>query len=442
MSGKTGQAVEKDVSLLTRRSLLAGVGAGLSAFAVGCVALDRLVLPGAGRAADWRLYDYVYVDGKSNISSFVVSNMAEGSHICLGSSEFFISKDRVSTCPQVVFGEHVTGVDMTYVGETMEQSLWHCISAGAYARRLSGDRRVMLVVSPQWFFKGSGDASKFSSKFSYSLYQEFCDNPSISNETRAYVRGRVGALGVDTKQIAAANRDTPASVLDAAAYYEADQLLLRSKLGDIIARAPAKGDVRWAGVPTGEPDWAQLIADGIAEGRRRCTNNDYYVDDSFWDAHSNDSYQVGENFHEADNEYADFARLLGVCGECDLTPLVCILPIHGLWYDHCGVSGDERQAYYRRVRGLCDEAGASYMDFSSCEYERYFFYDTTHPGWVGWVRIEQSYFDFMMGRDDPFLGGGSHGEAVGLLSPDATQAAGDGDANGDAATSITSGEGS
>ena len=113
MSGKTGQAVEKDVSLLTRRSLLAGVGAGLAAFAVGCVALDRLVLPGVGRAADWRLYDYVYVDGKSNISSFVVSNMAEGSHICLGSSEFFISKDRVSTCPQMVFGEHVTGVDMT-----------------------------------------------------------------------------------------------------------------------------------------------------------------------------------------------------------------------------------------------------------------------------------------------------------------------------------------
>ena len=36
------------------------------------------------------------------------------------------------------------------------------------------------------------------------------------------MRDRVGALGVDTKQIAAANRDTPASVLDAAAYYEAD----------------------------------------------------------------------------------------------------------------------------------------------------------------------------------------------------------------------------
>lgn len=29
----------------------------------------------------------------------------------------------------------------------------------------------MIVVSPQWFFKGSGDQDKFYTKFSYSLYR-------------------------------------------------------------------------------------------------------------------------------------------------------------------------------------------------------------------------------------------------------------------------------
>ena len=71
----------------------------------------------------------------------------------------------------------------------------------------------MIVVSPQWFFKGNGDQGKFASKFSYELYRRFANNPSISGETKAYVRSRVEQLGVDAKTTAAANRDT---VLDAA----------------------------------------------------------------------------------------------------------------------------------------------------------------------------------------------------------------------------------
>ena len=76
----------------------------------------------------------------------------------------------------------------------------------------------------------------------------------------------------------------------------------------------------------------------------------------------------------------------------------------------------ERQAYYERIRGLCDKAGAAYADFSTCEYEKYFLCDTVHPGWRGWVRIEQAFYDFVHDRDDAFLGGGSFGAAEGLYA--------------------------
>ena len=124
--------------------------------------------------------------------------------------------------------------------------------------------------------------------------------------------------------------------------------------------------------------------------------------------------ELFENFHEADDEYADLACFLRVCDELGLDPLVCILPVHGPWYDLADVSAEERAAYYARVRSICDQAGAAYADFSSCEYEKYFLCDTVHPGWVGWVRIERALTDFVDGRDDDFLGGAGFGDAPGL----------------------------
>ena len=96
--------------------LLLAVAAGLVVAAAGLVALDVL-LPGNGPADPSRIYDYVYADGKSENADFVLANMSDDSYLCLGSSEFYISKDKVSMCPQAVFGENVTGVDMTFVGQ-------------------------------------------------------------------------------------------------------------------------------------------------------------------------------------------------------------------------------------------------------------------------------------------------------------------------------------
>lgn len=111
-------------------------------------ALDKLVLPGNGWADTGRLYDYVYASSKSENVDFLTANMSNDGYLCFGSSEWYISKGRVSMCPQAVFGETDAGVDMTYVGEGYDQSLWQAITAGACGS--SGkvkNRKVMIVVS-------------------------------------------------------------------------------------------------------------------------------------------------------------------------------------------------------------------------------------------------------------------------------------------------------
>lgn len=88
-----------------------------------------------------RLYDYVYSGTKSQSVPFTTASMSDDGHLAFGSSEFFISKDKVAQCPQAVFGENVTGVDLTYVGEAYDQSLWQAIAAGAYAPAKRRTRR-------------------------------------------------------------------------------------------------------------------------------------------------------------------------------------------------------------------------------------------------------------------------------------------------------------
>ena len=261
---------------------------------------------------------------------------------------------------------------------------------------------------------GSSEFFISKDKFSYELYRRFANNPSISDETKAYVRSRVEALGVDAKTTAAVNRDTVLDAANDAATAFADDLRTRSRLPGVIAGAPLKSTVRAAGASTGEPDWNALLKQADASGDAACTTNDFGIYDAYWQKNSGYHVERGQNFSQADEEYADLACFLRVCREAGLEPLVTILPVHGAWYDREGVAHAERQAYYERIRGLCDDAGAAYADFSSCEYEKYFLCDTVHPGWRGWVRIEQAFYDFVHDRDDAFLGGGRFGAAEGL----------------------------
>lgn len=104
------KAPEKKVSGML---LLKGVVAGLVAIAlvVGGVCC---ALPRQGDVADQtRLYDYVYSGTKSESVDFTTTNMSDDGILTFGTSELYISSPLVNQCPQKVFGESVSGVDMT-----------------------------------------------------------------------------------------------------------------------------------------------------------------------------------------------------------------------------------------------------------------------------------------------------------------------------------------
>ena len=417
--------------------LLKGVVAGLLALVL-VVGGVSWALPQQGAAADQtRLYDYVYSGTKSESVDFTITNMSNDGILTFGTSEFYISSPLVDQCPQKVFGESVSGVDMTYVGEAFDQSLWQAIAAGAYAPS-SKSRKIVLMLSPQWFFKNNGQQSKFSSKFSYQLYKGFLNNESISADTKAYVRQRIEALGVDSTQIAAANDDTFIDAINDVAYQFSNDLRIRSKINALVKGSPKKSQTRSAGESTGEPDWDSLLSDAKTQGEQACTNNDYGIHDAYWDKNSQYKSEQNQDFVHADDEWDDFQCLLNVCKESGLEPLVVILPMHGSWYDEMGVTADTRAQFYNQARSLCENAGVAYADFSSCEYEKYFLCDTVHPGWIGWVRIEHAVYDVVNDWYKAFLGGAGFGAAEGLAACESSDLS-DGDESDSGAVSADGG---
>ena len=395
------------------RRLFLGASAGLALAAAGILATDRL-LPSEGQADQLRMYDYVYSGPKSENVNFTLANMSADGYLTFGSSEFYISKSLVRQCPQAVFGENVTGVDLTFIGEAYDQCLWQAIAAGAYGARAK-NRKVVLIVSPQWFFKGGGDQAKFSSKFSYLLYRDFCANEMLSDAVRSYVRGRVLDLGIDAGKVAAANRDTALDAMNDAVLAAAARARNRMKIPHVIEQAPRRNGFKQKGTWTGEPDWSGLLQQAVSDGTAATTSNDYGIYDAYWEKNKGYAPERGQRFDEADAEYDDLACFVQTCLDSRLEPLLVILPMHGRWYDEQGVGADVRAVFYQRVRDMCASMDVAYADFSSCEYEKYFLCDTVHPGWVGWVRIEQSVYDFLHDWDDTFLGGGDgYGTAEGL----------------------------
>ncbi len=138
------------------------------------------------------------------------------------------------------------------------------------------------------------------------------------------------------------------------------------------------------GLPPASPTGTRCSRQADASGDEACTTNDYGVYDAYWEKNSGYDVERGQNFSEADDEYADFSCFLQVCREVGSSRS---------WSScRCTAPGtiartsppSERQAYYERVRGIADAAGAAYADFSNCEYEKYFLCDTVHPGWRGW----------------------------------------------------------
>lgn len=359
------------------------------------VAAVYAVLPQQNSIDQGKNYGYVYSGAKSASVPFAVASAPHDAMLLFGSSELSTSSSLVPQVPAVVFGEHNYGLDLVFVGEAYDQSLWQGIAAAAYAPWVE-NKKVAIIVSPTWFENGGIDNETFKLRFSYSLYRAFCDNPQVSQMSKDYVATRLAEQGIDATTINAGLRTMPYDYLNDAILSAMDDLKLRADLQEVRERGLEKSD---ADGNNEALSFADLRFQALIDAQNACSNNDWGIDSAYWSAHLEgklDALQgnIDDETFADTPEYDDFAACLRIMNEVGFEPLVIVSPLHGEAYDLLGADLVDREACYERIRTIAQEAGAEVADFSDREYETYFLHDIVHFGWLGWVDVEEALYDF------------------------------------------------
>lgn len=382
-------------AVLHRRliALLAGM-----AIAACVVMVTMLVLPRQDVADPSVEYGYVYSGAKSSSVAFVRANMDQSSLLMLGSSEFSTPASAVPQIPAQTFGTNNFGIRPMLVGEAFDQCLWHAIALGALAQDGLPRNKVVFTVGLGQFTDGGMDSSTFNTRFSYSLYRGFCENPRIPYEERAYVARRLDEQGVDESALRAARKDDPVAALDGVVLGAMDDLRLRSDLVGVRGRGISK-----VASEVQEPNWDELRARALEDAQRMSTTNDWGAEDRFYTTQLEPALEglkgarAGETYTDTP-EYDDLECFLNVCDACGVEPLVVISPSMGPYYDHIGIDRQTRESAYARIRDVvARHPVARLADFSDREYEKYFLFDIVHFGWTGWIDVERSIYEFAMG---------------------------------------------
>lgn len=350
-------------------------------------------LPAQGDLDSQQEYGYVVSGVKSESVEFASQAAHADTYYLFGSSELATRPEAVLTAPDNVLRDYDCGYQFMYIGDAYDQSLWMSVAAGAHAQSMP-NREVGLVVSLQWFADGGLEPGIFKMRFSYPLYDAFCANPSISDETKAYVARRLAEEGVDQAMVDAGVGSLPQDAVNDAVFDAMGDLRLRQALGGVRAEG---SDQRGGAQP---PDYAALRTEALADAQDSCDSNEWGIINDYWEEIIEPVYEArsgemaGETLSDT-SEFDDLRCFLTVCRECGLKPYVVIPPTNGFWYDYAGLDAETRQACFARIRAVCAEEGAEVLDLSSHEYDRYYLRDIMHLGWLGWLEVEEGFGKFI-----------------------------------------------
>ncbi len=353
---------------------------------------------------------YYNTDSRNSDIAALELLLAEGAIPVLGSSELSAADD--VAYPPALFHMGNSDFNMILMGRGYMQSLHQAVTVGAISDILP-DKKVVLILSPQWFTVGHLNSETYASRFQERLYVEFLKNPSISHATKASVTERLKSLlTADEAQLERVENYeaiylkhslNPITRVQMGVYDAFMELRQNYLLAQEIKERQNTGTEP---VQAADLDFEALREAAKTAGEAACTNNDLYIYDEYYDTYVRDSKEAYRNSmsdlsYLESPEYDDLRLFLTICQETGIEPLIVSIPVNGRWYDWCGFLREEREAYYQKIRDICAEYQVALADFSEKEYEEYFLKDSMHLGWKGWVYLDEAVYQFYQEDGNP-----------------------------------------
>jgi D-alanine transfer protein len=131
-------------------------------------------------------------------------------------------------------------------------------------------------------------------------------------------------------------------------------------------------------------DWAEFFRRADATYRLHSTNNQFGLDDKKWKRELRQELlrqkaSLSERSFlrtlQRSQEWVDLDLLLRGSTEMGMRPLLLSMPIHGGWYDECGISCAARGAYYQKLREIAARHHVPVIDFADHDADRSFCHD-------------------------------------------------------------------
>ena len=139
--------------------------------------------------------------------------------------------------------------------------------------------------------------------------------------------------------------------------------------------------------PLGTPtlDWPMLYRQADTLYRAHSDNNEFGLDNEKWDHELRGETLKLQNARsdetflrtlERNQEWVDLELLLRELNELGARPLLLSMPVHGAWYDRCGITYDARRAYYEKLRQFGERYHTPVVDFADRDADLTFCHDT------------------------------------------------------------------
>ncbi|MDU5106496.1 D-alanyl-lipoteichoic acid biosynthesis protein DltD [Clostridium sp.] len=324
----------------------------------------------------------------------------EGDLMLLGSSEL---SSPVEQNPTNIFPFDGAEYDVSIYGRAYTQSLQHATILNNI-KNINRDDKVAIVISAQWFASSIGiDGGDFSVNFSEQQFYDFFNNENISKENKIYYAKRISELlrkagEYGEERIYAnlyyRNNFLSKSVLTLLKpYYSLKEYMLDTKdkvqTIKLLNKMDDKSENQLKDI-----HWDKEYEKAENQGKDKVTNNNIFVDDEYYDTYLREKYDTlkdswaNVNLLES-KEVKDYDFLLKVCKENNVKPLIILMPVNGLYYDHLGLKLDKRTEFYSTLGKMANDKGFDVLNLQNKEYEKYYLSDVMHLGWKGWLNIDE-----------------------------------------------------
>ena len=316
--------------------------------------------------------------------------------------------------PSVLAKKYDRSYEPFLLGAPGTQSLTHYFMLNSMKDELRG-KKVVFVISPQWFVKDGVSDGMFSLFYSPLQVNKWLLSEDSNNLNDQYLANRLS-------QFTSVNNDTQLksvmtkiqqgeslSKYDLKVAANRYRMLEREDLifSKIAVMSKDKKINRSLGELPNNYSFEALDKLAFEDGKKKTSNNEFEISNGFYTKRvlpvkdqMKDS-QVDFDYLSSP-EYSDFQLLLEEMADNEMDVLFMIPPVNKKWSDYTGLSQDMLETFSKKINYQLNSQGFHHVvDFTDKASEPYFMEDTIHIGWRGWLAFDQELTQFIKDTSQP-----------------------------------------